>query len=292
MTKIIQLLTTAILISLGFLSIYAQESALVVANELLSEKVEKKAESVKKRQSSDDSWTGFYVGGFGGYTNGRAASNLSTISASYIANPTALAGIAKDGTQKINSKGLNGGGTFGYNYQKGKFFVGGEVDFGSNRINKSVTATTLFNSDFPASSSNTKTITQSVKNDWLFTARPRVGIVFNKTIVYVTGGVAVTNIKYNGSYGDTLSGITKESSSFSKTKTGTSVGAGVEFKIVSKWSLKGEYIFTQFGRISTTSTNLTAGDVGFGGDPVPNQVFTHSTDLKSHSIRFGVNYRF
>lgn len=291
MTKTIKFIAIAILISISFLAVNAQESTVAVTNEVSNK--EKKVEPKAKRQSADeDSWTGFYVGGFGGYTNGRAAANVSTISSSAIGNPAVIAGIAKDGSQKINSKGFSGGGTFGYNYQKGKFFVGGEVDFSSDKVNKTVSATTLYNSEFPASAINSKTITQTVKSDWRFTARPRIGVAFNKAVVYVTGGLAVTNIKYNGSYSDKIVGISKESSSFSKTKAGTSVGAGVEFKVASKWSIKAEYLFTQFGRVSTTSTNFTLSDFGFGGEPVPQQVFTHSTDLKSHSIRFGVNYRF
>lgn len=297
MTNTIKFIAIAILISIGIFNVNAQESTIISVNETstTAEKVEKKTEPAKKQSSKDDnSWTGFYVGGFGGYTNDRAAANVSTISSSAIGNPPVLAGIAKDGSQKINSKGFSGGGTFGYNYQKGKFFVGGEVDFSSDKVNKTVSATTLYNSEFPASAINSKTITQTVKSDWRFTARPRIGVAFNKAVVYVTGGLSVTNIKYNGSYSDKITGggIAKESSSFAKTKAGTSVGAGVEFKVASKWSIKGEYLFTQFGRISATSSNLTIGDVGFGGDPVPQQVFTHSTDLKSHSVRFGINYRF
>lgn len=291
MTKTIKFLIIAILISINLLAVNAQETTVAVANEVLTEKVEKK-ETIKKQASSDDSWTGFYVGGFGGYTNNRSIASLSTTSGSHIANSTALEALANDGTQKISSNGFNGGGTFGYNYQKGKFFIGGETDFSGHRINKSISETTPFNPAFPASPNNNKTIAQAVKSDWLFTARPRIGVAFNKSVIYATGGIAVTNIKYSGSFSDTIVGLTKESSDFSKTKTGTSVGAGVEFKVASKWSIKAEYLFTQFGRISTTSTNLTVGDVGFGGTPVPSQVFTHSTDLKLHSVRFGINHRF
>lgn len=291
--KIIQIIVIAILVSISFLVINAQEETVVVTNEGSTEKVKQKKGTAKKQSSDEDSWTGLYLGGFNGYTNARATPNLSTVPSTFIANLEVTHAITQDGIQKTNSKGFNGGVTFGFNYQKGKFFVGGETDFGLHGINSAVSRTNLI---IPEAVGITKTISQSVKSDWLFTARPRVGVAFNKTIIYVTGGVAVTNIKYNGSYSDTLPNyILSASGSFSKTKAGRTIGAGTEFKVSKHWSVKGEYLFTQFGKTSITSNNLRTLLNGPGtttGANHPEQVFTHSTDLKSHNIRFGVNYRF
>lgn len=290
MKKSIQLITIAILISISFLAVNAQEQTLVTTTEGSAEKVEKKTESTKKHQpSDDDSWTGFYVGGFGGYTNGRAATNLSTVSGPYLGNETVLSLIAQNGAKKISSNGINSGVSFGYNYQKGNFVIGGETDFGAQRVNKSVSETTLFNPDFPGNT--TKTITHLVKSSWLFTARPRVGFKVKQTILYVTGGVAVTNISYKGSYTDNAEFRGgRENAEFSKNKVGGTLGAGAEIKVNNRWSVKGEYLFTQFGRISTVGSLTVPGFPQ--GDPKGSQPMTHSTDLKSHSIRFGINYRF
>lgn len=290
MENTIRFIGIAILIGISFLAVNAQKQTLITTTEGSAEKVERKSESTKKHHSSDDdSWTGLYVGGFGGYTNGRAATNLSTVSGAYLGNETVLFLIAKDGAKKISSNGINSGVSFGYNYQKGKFLIGGETDFGAQRINKSVSETTLFNPDFPGNT--TKTITHLVKSSWLFTARPRVGIKIKQTILYVTGGVAVTNISYSGSYTDNAEFRGgRENAEFSKNKAGGTLGAGAEIKVNNRWSVKGEYLFTQFGRISTVGLLTVPGFAQ--GDPKGSQPMTHSTDLKSHSIRFGVNYRF
>lgn len=294
MKKTIQNIVIAILVSISFLAVNAQEQTIISVNETsaTTEKVEKKVEPAKKRQSSDeDSWTGFYVGGYVGYTNGRGNPKTSTITATVFSGANAgiyqfqddVDEINRVGNQKISSKGTNAGGTFGYNYQKGKFVIGCEVDFGINRINKSVTDT---RAPFPT---RTFTVTQTVKSDWTMTARPRAGVALKKTLLYVTGGLAVTNVKYIETFAGSVTSVA-ESGNFGKTKAGWTAGAGAEVKVAKHLSVKGEYLFNQFGRTTITSTNATY-QLG-GTQSAPGQVFTHSTDLKSHSIRFGINYRF
>lgn len=291
--KIFQNIAIVLFLTIGFTAVIAQEqseqqSIVKITDDANLEAgkhstAENKSVLPKKRQSSStDDWTGFYVGGYAGDTMGRAAANTSTLNPPqyYFAN-NSVAAISTTGTQRVKSNGFNGGGTFGYNHQAGRFFVGGEIDFGTHRINKSASGTATY----PCCAPTSFTITQSVKSNWIMTARPRVGVALKNALLYATGGVAVTNIKYDGKFTDTFSPAT-ESGSFKKTKTGWTVGAGIEFKIAEKWSVKGDYLFSQFKRDSIESTNLNIGTA------VPFQPFTHSTDLKIHSLRFGINYRF
>lgn len=265
-----------------FWTVSAQEQTIVTNTEGSTAKVEKK-ETVKKQSSSDeDSWTGFYVGGFGGFTNGRANPQTSTAditNSSYTQATISI--INRTGNQRIKSNGINGGGTVGYNFQKGNFVVGGELDFGANRINQTVSGSGNY------ATGRSFTITQSVKSDWMMTARQRVGVASKKVIVYATGGLAFTDVKYAGDLKDAANST--ESGSFSKNKSGWVAGGGVEFKVSRRLSVKSEYLFSQFGRNSITSNNFT---IIFLGPTPGNNVFTHSTDLKSHNVRFGVNYRF
>lgn len=285
MKNTIQFITIAILISISFLAANAQDSTIVTNTEDSTAKVEKK-ETPKKQSSSDDvSWTGFYVGGYAGNNNGRASANTSTVySTSGYFSPTTVGNINRVGTQIIKSNNFTGGGTIGYNFQKRNFLIGAEFDFGANRISQSVSGSGTYTSTTAGF-----TITQSVKSNWMMTLRPRVGAATKKVLLYATGGLAVTNLKYAGNFTETsLSGT--ESGSFSKTKKGWAAGGGIEFKVSSRWSVKTEYLFSQFGRDSITANNFT---VFPGNTPLPrSDVFTHSTDLKSHNIRFGVNYRF
>jgi outer membrane immunogenic protein len=82
-----------------------------------------------------------------------------------------------------------------------------------------------------------------------------------------------------------------ESAGIDEIRTGWTGGGGVEFKIGSgnHWSMKGEYLFADFGQVKTTSTNLTAftPPIAF-----PTNVFTHQSDLQQHIFRTGFNFRF
>jgi outer membrane immunogenic protein len=283
--KTIKFIVIAVLTGISLLTVRAQESTVAATNELSTAKVEKKETAKKQASSDDDPWTGFYVGGFGGYTNGRANPTTSTALISQFSyfNADSIAPLNKTGNQRLKTQGFNGGGTVGYNYQKNSFFIGGEVDLGANRLNEKVTSSGTYpccNYGF--------TINQTVKGNWLLTVRPRVGVAAKKALVYATGGLAVANVEYSGDFSDKF---VVESGSFKKTKIGWTAGAGIEFKVAPKWSVKGEYLFSQFGRTSVTSTNFT--DISFTPPkPNPSQVYTHSTDLRTHSLRFGVNYRF
>ena len=129
------------------------------------------------------------------------------------------------------------------------------------------------------------TVNTSVSSDWLITLRPRVGFAANNWLVYVTGGLAVANLKSNFSFTDTFAGAT-ESASISKTKAGWTVGVGTEYALMNGWSVKAEYLYVDLGRENTTSANLQA------GAPFPSSVFSHSVDLRSNIVRGGLNYKF
>ena len=129
------------------------------------------------------------------------------------------------------------------------------------------------------------TVNSSVSSDWLITLRPRVGIAANNWLVYVTGGLAVANLKGDFSFTDTFAGAT-ESASISKTKAGWTVGVGTEYALMNGWSVKAEYLYVDLGSENTTSRNLVA------GAPHPENVFSHSVDLRSNIVRGGLNYKF
>ncbi len=242
--------------------------------------------------SSADDWTGVYVGGHAGITVGRTGVNTSTIfSPTGYFDPTSPAAINAAGAQTIESNGFNGGGQAGYNKQLGRFVIGAEADFGVHRINKEIVS----GDEYPCCTSSFE-IAQSVKTNWMFTARPRVGVTSGPALLYATGGLAMTDVEYNAVFTDNDSDAL-ETASFKKTRTGYAAGGGVEVKMSDRWSAKVEYLYADFGRVSGTSTNLTALD--FGGEAVgggtvafPSNTFTHSARVKSHNFRFGMNYRF
>jgi outer membrane immunogenic protein len=73
-----------------------------------------------------------------------------------------------------------------------------------------------------------------------------------------------------------------------KAKYGWVGGFGVAFKGPEHFSIKGEYLYNDFGRLTMTSSNLTAFTPPTA---FPGNEFTHSMALHAHVVRAGVDYR-
>lgn len=229
---------------------------------------------------------GFYAGGYLGASiaHSDAATTVAFSPTGYFAS-TSPPAIAKAGVQKMSPTGITGGGLGGYNFQAGKLVVGFEVDFGAMKLSdsKSTTAT------YPCCAPTTFTVAQSVKTDWLFTARPRLGFASGHWMVYGTGGLALTNLNYQEVFTDTFA-TGHENGGVKQTRTGFAAGGGAEYAL-GRIILRGEYLYAGFGRVSATSTNFTAlfnqQQVAF-----PTNVFTHTANLHSNIVRVGVSFRF
>jgi outer membrane immunogenic protein len=237
------------------------------------------------------SWSGFYLGGNAGGTWSHFDASTTTLDppVQYFESSSAVA-IAGVGAQRLSSSGFTGGLTAGYNWQAANVVVGIESDFDyfGNKGSASTTAV------YPCCAPSTFTINSAVSTDWLFTLRPRVGLASNNWLLFVTGGLALTEMKGNFSFQDRFplfAETNSESGAFSKTKAGWTVGAGVEYALLNGWSVKAEYLYADFGSVSTTSNNFHGSNI-FGAFTNPLQTFTHSADLHSNIVRAGFNYKF
>ena len=238
-----------------------------------------------KAKSGPDAWNGLYVGGYVGFGMRRSTANtITTFSPTGYFAASSVPAIATAGRQSMDNSRFNGGGTFGYNHRSGSWVIGAEADFGSLSGTKSVATTATY----PCCSPTTFTVMQSAKTTWLFTARPRAGYAWGNTMAYVTGGLAMTNLSYQETFSDTFA-TASESGAISKTLTGWTGGGGIESKVSDHWSVKGEWLFAQFPRQTTTSTNLKAFTPSI---TFPSNVFMHGIRLKEHLLRFGFNYHF
>jgi outer membrane immunogenic protein len=108
----------------------------------------------------------------------------------------------------------------------------------------------------------------STRNDWVATARGRVGYAFNRFLPYLTAGLAVGDINA------TVPGLPAGST----TKAGWTVGAGVEAGIVSNVSVKAEYLYFDLGNFNC---GFNCGLAGNG-----------NVSLYAHTFRAGLNVRF
>jgi outer membrane immunogenic protein len=183
-------------------------------------------------------WNGFYVGINAGYGFGHSRWTDT---------------VTQDTTGNFNVSGPMVGGTFGYNLQFGTFVLGLEGDLDWSNIKGSVI---------------TCIGTCETKNNWLGTARGRIGYAFDRFLPYLTAGAAFGDIK------GTVVGI----GSFTDTKVGWTGGGGVEYFFTDNWSAKLEYLYVDLGK-------GTCDAACSGTDPV-------SVTFKTNVVRGGVNYKF
>ena len=129
-------------------------------------------------------------------------------------------------------------------------------------------------------------MTQAVRTDWLFTARGRAGFAADNWLLYGTGGVAVTELKHNAIFADTF--LAAENINNSATKVGYAVGAGLEYGFLSNWTLRAEYLYVNFGNVSSTTL---LGPTAVTSACNCTNMF-HNVNLSANIVRLGVNYRF
>jgi outer membrane immunogenic protein len=220
------------------------------------------------------SWTGFYIGGNVGYAWGKG--DTATVSPGLpFSAPPADAQYSAIESPSVNTRGFTGGIQLGYNQQVDNIVWGIETDINAFGLRGSADTT----GTPPANV--TVTSHTDVRADWLYTLRGRLGVLMGpQSLLYATGGLAITQIKYTQS--NNYTGLLPvEVGTISTTKTGWTAGAGWEQMLQNNWSLKAEYLYTDFGRVSTTLVNPIA----------PTTNFSHSTNLKAHILRVGLNVK-
>jgi outer membrane immunogenic protein len=199
------------------------------------------------------SWTGCYIGGEGGYAWGHA-------------RETAASGTLT-GTAINSGFSLGGGlagGTIGCNYQMSNIVLGIEDDMSWTNKKGSAFDQAPFNPGFNG----------SIKESWIDTLRGRVGFTWDRALIYATGGGAFGRIGITACNVGSVVCV-----SDSATRSGWTVGGGVEWALWDSWTFKAEYLHVDFG----TTTFLSPAPTGFISRNVP---------VTDDLFRVGLNYRF
>jgi outer membrane immunogenic protein len=222
------------------------------------------------------SWTGWYVGGHAGYRWGSSdfASPSFTGNSPSSIDPGDFATYgARNHTFKPD--GVFGGAHFGYNLQfSPNWLVGLEGDWSWGRSKASVASTrTGLDSEgdgFTFRQNSDLTLT------WQSTIRARAGYVVDRSLFYVTGGVAFANVKWSDAFLATgASRVISAASSASTVRTGLVVGVGVEQMLTQNFTWRVEYLYEDFGDFTVPQ--------GLGS--------SGTLDLHVHKVRLGLTFK-
>jgi opacity protein-like surface antigen len=193
----------------------------------------------------------------GGYVGGNVGG------VSYRADRSDLDGFLTDNSGWTATKSaFAGGAVIGWDWQSCNRLLGVAADWSWT----SAKADTFDNPNAGGGENSFRS-----KLDWFSTIRGRAGLVVDDSLIYVTGGVAIADIKTT---------ITDAPASFvfDKTRWGLVAGAGAEFALSGGWSVNTELLYMQF---SKQSVAFTTGGTAFNFD----------LNDSAWVTRIGLNYR-
>ena len=224
------------------------------------------------------SWTGFYIGAKAGY--GFGDNQTVTTTGQAVANVNNVVGGARPGSVRLNNDGFIGGGQIGYNFQFSPSWVFGiEADIAYTDFRDTRTVVTL-----PLAGAGTLNNTFTSRLDYLGTVRGRIGYAVDRTLFYGTGGFAYGEVRNSANFFGTA-GQLQFTGANSNTKTGYTVGGGIEHAFAPNWTVKGEYLYYDLGR-DTVNVAVIPGSGGGGTG------YNSSFRNDGHIVRAGLNYKF
>jgi outer membrane immunogenic protein len=213
-------------------------------------------------------WSGFYIGAQLGYAWSNNDNDFA-LPGAYRLDPAGNLVPFTDGLNRGDSDGFLAGAHAGYNVQLGGFVVGVEGDiegvFGDDDDDDPFGGVVIrdVNGNIVSYSFGPHTL------DWQASLRARLGVAFDRLLVYGTGGFAFGGASGAFHHGGLFNGN-------DDTLNGWTVGAGVEWAFTNNMTARLEYRYTNFDRDDDFFNNVTVG----------------GSDFDFHTIRAGVSFKF
>ncbi|MGP0090024.1 MAG: outer membrane protein [Xanthobacteraceae bacterium] len=207
-------------------------------------------------------WAGFYLGGHigGAWGNVTVRDDI---------NP---ADGVPAGPFPFTASGIFGGGTAGYNVQRGNLVFGVEADLGYLNL----TGSGIIPSSNPAAHQNL-TLSGGGYGD----ATGRLGLVVDRALFYAKGGFAFFDGQ--GEQATTNPGYLPQAA---HNFTGWTAGGGIEYLFSPGWSAKAEYQYFNFGTQTGFQANI--GDL----TSTLGYRFFNTFQLTANTAKLGVTYHF
>ena len=222
------------------------------------------------------SWAGFYIGA-------NLGGAIPVHSGEALQNVGGFVGPGFDlSPQSSERSGLTVGAQLGYNWQFGNWVYGVETDFNYLDGRRAPSGTYPTPPAYAAMGVSWSTLTPDSGGTYFSSYRARLGFAVDRTLYYVTAGVAnggwrgASTLTFNG--GGPGNPFTSGYTTSSRMKY--VVGAGVEYALDATWSARLEYLYLN----QSLGTQLF--DNGGGFD------FASRLRAESHIVRFGMNYHF
>jgi high affinity Mn2+ porin len=193
----------------------------------------------------DWNWTGFYLGAHVGYGRGHADVSVQDPGTANTSHPFGS---------------LFGGLQFGYNYVlPSRVLIGVETD---------ISFPNSYPSDAEVWAGTTPRSALAEQLDYIATLRGRLGYTFDRTLLYATGGLAVSSGHFLRT--DPVLGDEKSRPGM---RTGWAAGGGVEYAFQKDWSARLEYLYSRFGATDVMFSNGTQ----------------YASNFDMHIVRLGLN---
>jgi outer membrane immunogenic protein len=196
------------------------------------------------------SWSGFYIGGQIGYARDATVSQLQTPAGAVLAN------------WSFPANGIIGGVYSGYNLQLGGLVFGLESDFEGTNLNRAAGPIIGLYS--------------GSKVGWQLSFRTRVGFAVDRTLFYVTGGLADASLQHSlydaGHF-----------AAYTTNRLGYTAGGGIERAVIDNLVGRIDYRFTDFGAGNNALNYLNW--IGVTGN-------VYQRHVTEQGLRFGLAYKF
>jgi outer membrane immunogenic protein len=251
-------------------------------------------------------WSGLYLGLGLGARRSVADASLTAASDSIAGNlltPAFCNAVTPCAPgQSLDSTTFRASPYIGYNWQIGpEWLIGLEGDWSWTKGGRTLSGMFVPGGNaFTGLSNGQPENTYAINASWDASIRARLGWIMSPAVMaYVTGGVAwlrVEQISVCGASNNDdciLGGFGPATIADATTRTGWTLGGGLEAMLGNHWIVRGEYRYADFGTWSATDTRTCAifPTLCFVPPPVT-LVTTTDIRIRTHTATFGLAYKF